>query len=299
MSPTPMTLATSNVKSMTLVSAWIRRNSSLHELVVVSDSRLSGGESWNACPKLIPLPRPGAMVAMSGDATPAYAFLLHAINTCNLLDGNKSGRTDIGYLANKLFDVYSDSRSHVTDLPRSSAPEIPDLDVALFGWSWRHLRFEGYSYRYDTSGELRMHSLNQDLSLSKPYPVHIFGDAAPRARARLYEMMKSKGYPRPMSGAEDAPRVAAEYFWDWEPLENLLEESSDVESRTVGGPPQIAKIYQHGEVEQFVWRKNGADYFGGRPVQQHERFDRRTFEYSSHHPTIKYSDRSIYFGTGD
>ena len=117
---------------MTLVAAWLRRNSTLRELVIASDSRISGGESWDACPKIVPLPRPATVIAMSGNATGAYSFLLQAINTCNLLDGHVAGRTDIGYLANKLRDVYADSRTHVKDLPsRAAAPDVLTMNVVL------------------------------------------------------------------------------------------------------------------------------------------------------------------------
>jgi hypothetical protein len=132
---------------VTLVAAWLRRNSNLHELVIASDSRISGGESWDVCPKIIPLPRPATVMAMSGDAVEAYVFLLHAINTCNLLEGNRTGRTDLGYIARKLRDTYADLRRHVRDLPfGQDKPGVPDLEVAVFGWSWRNLAFMGYRY---------------------------------------------------------------------------------------------------------------------------------------------------------
>jgi len=80
---------------VTLVAIWVRQSSTISELVAISDSRLSGGESWDRCPKLAPLPRPATAIAMSGDATTAYAFLIQAMNACLLLDGNEAGRADI------------------------------------------------------------------------------------------------------------------------------------------------------------------------------------------------------------
>jgi hypothetical protein len=69
---------------------------------------------------------------MSGYATEAYAFLIQATNACLLLDGNHSGQTDIGYLARKLLDVYSDSRSEIGDLPAGRGTlDMPTLDVSL------------------------------------------------------------------------------------------------------------------------------------------------------------------------
>lgn len=152
---------------MTLVVAWIRKNKTLYELVVASDSRLSGGESWDACPKLVPLPCPATLMAMSGDATPAYAFLLHAISTSTLLDGIQVGRTDIGYLARKLGNAFGEVRKDVSNLPVGNiVPDIPNLEVALFGWSWRRHAFEGYGFKYDKNGRFQWQKL-PTLSLDK------------------------------------------------------------------------------------------------------------------------------------
>jgi hypothetical protein len=281
---------------VTLVAAWLRRNSNLHELVIASDSRISGGESWDVCPKIIPLPRPATVIAMSGDAAEAYAFLLHAINTCGLLEGNKTGRTDLGYFARKLRDTYADLRRHVRDLPfGQSTPDVPDLEVAVFAWSWRNLAFMGYRYAYDRSGALRMHPIEM-LATDRPYPHHLMGDAAPDARARLTRLMKSRELPLPKRGDPNAPTIAAEAFFDWEPLEILMEMIKDGGVRSVGGMPQVARIYQYGECEPFVWRTaDGTDYFGGRPVQASERFDRRIMTLGDNGVNISFSDRSIYF----
>jgi hypothetical protein len=235
-------------------------------------------------------------MAMSGDAAEAYVFLLHAINTCNLLEGNKTGRTDLGYLARKLRDTYADLRRHVRDLPfGQSTPDVPNLEVAVFAWSWRNLAFMGYSYAYDKRGALRMQEIGI-LATDRPYPHFLMGDVASDARARLARLRKSRQLPMPMRGDPNAPNVAAEAFFDWEPLEILVEMIDDDSVRSVGGVPQVARVYQYGEYEPFVWRTAaGADYFGGRPVQATERFDRRILTFIDGGIVISFSDRSIYF----
>jgi hypothetical protein len=42
---------------MTLGMAWVRNFGSVRELIVVSDSRLSGGQFWDSNPKIMLLPR--------------------------------------------------------------------------------------------------------------------------------------------------------------------------------------------------------------------------------------------------
>ena len=79
----------------------------------------------------------------------------------------------------------------------------------------------------------------------------------------------------PRAGDPDAHAVALEAFYDWELLEVLLEFIEDPSARSVGGVPQIARIYQYGMSEPFVWRdSSGNDYFGGQsPSSPQEQLD--------------------------
>lgn len=274
---------------MTLVAIWVQQHRTLSELVAVSDSRISGGESWDSCPKIVPLPRPATAIAMSGDATTAYAFQLQAINACLLLDGNESGRTDILYLARKLRDLYDDSRRNVGNLPvGQTEADIPNLDVVLFGWSWRRLSYEAYSFKYSRHGRINMTRIKK-WELLNPYGVYFAGDASNEAKSRFRKIIRDR-YP-------SAPRKDRNKYVNvdirWEPLEVLLQIIEDEKMRSVGGVPQIMKIYQNGLTETFVWRSGEKDYFGGRELSDTERFDRRVATMSEGKLSLQYSDHSI------
>ena len=230
---------------------------------------------------------------MSGDATTAYAFLLQAMNACLLLDGNEAGRTDIRYLARKLRDAYAESRRDVSDLPTGQdRPDVPELDVILFGWSWRRLQFEAYSYSYDSVGVLRMHTI-RDLDETVPYGVYFAGDARDAARLRLNEILEERGAPRPLRGQSDSAEQAKKANLNWEPLEVVQDVIDDATERTVGGVPQLLKIYQYGMSETFVWRTKLGDFFGGREVKHGERFDRRIASFADGNVVLQYSDRAM------
>ncbi|RLK60412.1 hypothetical protein [Actinokineospora cianjurensis] len=279
---------------MTLLAAWVQRHETLQQLVVCSDSRVSGGESWNVYPKVLVLPRPGAVIAWSGLAAEATPFVMQAINTCILHDGNLSGRADIGYVAKKIHAVYSDLRRHITDLPVGQEnPDVPEIDVMLCGWSWRRLRFEGYAYQYDSFGTLNMRRLDR-LDEDARYGVHFLGDAGKVAKRRLDEVLRERGMYPPARDCFDAAKEAKGSFLNWEPLEVMLELISDPEVRTVGGVPQISCIYQRGESEIFVWRdEEGISHFGGRPIPSNERFDRRIIRSSGAGFSVSFSDQSM------
>lgn len=235
---------------------------------------------------------------MSGDAGTAYAFLLQAMNTCALLDGHNTGRTDIKSFAEDLEDLFQDSRnrSHlridIQDLPH------PSVDIVLGGWSWRRLRFEGYSYRFDGEGALHMHRLS-DLDYGRPYGAYFFGDASASAKRRLREVIEERGLPRPQRGRKGPERtaekqLAADAFLDWEPLEILQEIIADPAHDSVGGPPQVVRSYQYGASEGFVWSDTRkGESFGGRPLLEKERHDRRVIAATDGGFAVTFSTRSL------
>lgn len=270
---------------MTLVAMWIRKNATLRELVIAADSRISGGESWDSCPKVVPLPHPGTAMVMSGDAEEAYAFLIHAVNTCYLLDGHTTGRTDLRYLAKELQRVYNDNREHVSDLPKGEKKNTPDIKVALAGWSWRRSRFEVYTFQYSSDGSVSM-TESKTISRGNEFSCVFIGDAEMDAKKGLRTLLKrgqqSGRLPLPMRGHPFDPSMRNLMYYDWEPLEVLIDLIASPTARTVGGSPQVVRIYQNAEVEQFIWRDaTGRLSFGGRPLLNDERSERRILSSST------------------
>ena len=50
---------------MTISIAWTRKVYDYEELVFVSDSRLTGGKKFDACPKILALPRTDCAIAFA------------------------------------------------------------------------------------------------------------------------------------------------------------------------------------------------------------------------------------------
>ncbi len=61
---------------MTLVAIWPRQQASTAELVVASDSRLTGGVTFESGPKLFPLPRGDSVIAFAGDTWFTYPLII-------------------------------------------------------------------------------------------------------------------------------------------------------------------------------------------------------------------------------
>lgn len=276
---------------MTLIACWVRRNKAVRELVIAADSRVSGGESWDSCPKIIALPRPSTVMAMSGETGDSHPFVIHAINTCQLLDGHVVGRTDIKYFANQLTRVYQDNRKHVTDLPvGETVSRIPDMHLLLAGWSWRRMRFEAFTYRFDDTG--RMTCQGHGLDGASKSSLFVGDGADASVGNKPVSARRSPKSCRPRSQAATGTQL------HWQPLDVLLQSIDDREARSIGGAPQIARIYQSGLTEQFIWRgHDGIESFGGRPVLDSERSDRRVMSAirteRGIQVDIRFSERSI------
>jgi hypothetical protein len=127
---------------MTLVATWVRQVATLQQLVVISDSRATGGEVWDWCPKVLPLPRPATIAAVAGDLSLAYAYLVQAMSATILETGNRTGRVDIGNFVAQIDRLLKPARSsdHLTDLP--PVGDMLEAELLIGGWSWRRSRFE-------------------------------------------------------------------------------------------------------------------------------------------------------------
>jgi hypothetical protein len=249
---------------ITLVATWIREVSTLRQLVVVSDSRATGGEVWDWCPKVLPLPRPSTIAAVAGDLGVSYAYLVQAVSATMLETGNRTGRVDLGNFVAQIERLLKPARSqeHLTDL--TPAGDILDAELLIGGWSWRRSRFEAFKFFRDSAGDIqKQDALRGHMDTNG---VHFFGSGWGDARDRLVARLRALNQPASVQ---------------WEPLEALLEMCADPDVREVGGAPQIVVANQHGVTDQFLVPSPGNDdelWFGGRPLGR-QRSDLRALRF--------------------
>lgn len=124
-----------------------------------------------------------------------------------------------------------------------------------------------------------------------------------RSATAIQARQKAGTLPIPKAGEELADETRRGLYLDWEPLETLLETIEMSGARSVGGTLQVARVYQYGETEQFVWEdESGTQSFGGRPTLATERADRRVMrrmEGDSFGVEIRFSESSVSFGNAD
>src|SRR5690242_6932732 len=97
--------------------AWVRSTGGIRELIVISDSRLSGGQFWDANPKIMLLPRSDCVISFAGNTSAAYPLMLQAYNAIAMFDAATNRRLDIPALKGHLIRVFNRSLSFISHLP--------------------------------------------------------------------------------------------------------------------------------------------------------------------------------------
>ena len=89
---------------MTVAVAWVRTIRDCEELVFVTDSRLSGdGCNFDACPKLLTLPRNDCLIAFAGYTGHAYP-VIHQLALADRFTRTGAARV-VGFVGFKIAHV--------------------------------------------------------------------------------------------------------------------------------------------------------------------------------------------------
>jgi len=219
---------------MTLVAAWVRHVGRTRELVVASDSRLRFGREWDCCPKILPLPRQDSVICFAGDTMYAYPVMLQLSHAVAMHQKTLSRATDLTDLSGHLVRVLNSMHNEIHDLPRGVGVDEPEVAFVLAGYSWKANDFKIWRYYFkpsDRTFAAREASTHRKRTAGTKY-FHFVGDDTYAAAKRLYLLLNARGRLR-KGGL------------DMEPFEVLVEMIRDPAYVTIGGAPQIVKVYKH------------------------------------------------------
>jgi hypothetical protein len=253
---------------VTLGIAWVRTFRKTRELVIASDSRLGGGQFWDANPKIMLLPRTDCAISFAGSTFDAYPLMLQAFNTIAMFDIAKNRAMDITQLKGHLIRIFNHSRSYISNPPVGQAePDDPDAIFILGGYSWRKRQFEIWLLRYDkVSRKFIFHTISPGITEEGTgNRIAFVGDAevVKAAKRRLVALTFARyGYFKKMP-------------FDMEPFEVLRDMLRSKEYSSIGGPPQLVKIYEHMNATPFgvYWptKVSGEATMLGRPLLSYEK----------------------------
>jgi hypothetical protein len=262
---------------MTLCIAWIRKDGDEQELVMATDSRLTGGESWDSGVKLFELPRQDCLLCFAGGTERAYPLILNTISAIKFDHHLINQHTDVHDILEYLTELFTDLVTDIKDIGNQSIDEVrAEAEFIFGGWSWKEKSFGIWRLYYNTGFEaFAYESVNQ----SDARVFTFLGNAGSRDDTqRLVDSAQSALEER----LRDAGKLLAGSL-DMEPLQVLTEISRDTSEkfRYVGGAIQLAKVYQSGASEFFgvMWPGlDGQPTFLGRPLSDEDMPPVRIFD---------------------
>jgi hypothetical protein len=249
---------------MTLVTAWVRQVSNQQQLVVASDSRLSFGARWDCCPKIFPLRRDDSVIAFCGDTAFAYPILLQLSNSILNYGKALSREIDITALRPHFIKIIENMRKQVTDFPTGTHGIDPtDFKLVFAGYSTKFSSFMAWSLFFDKSSgrfdHRRLSFHNKRTKGTKPFLF--IGDHVSHATRLLYSKLVAR-------------KKLTSGNLDMEPLEVLVDMIESPQYASIGGPPQLVKVYPYANVLPInvLWPRNEPQIVAhfGRPLLGYE-----------------------------
>jgi hypothetical protein len=254
---------------MTLAVAWIRRIRDCEELVVVSDSRLSGGRNLDSCAKLFSLPRSDSFLCCAGDTTITYPLLMQMVTAIGIFEKSRDRSLDVKHLRGHLMKILNAAIAGVSTPIRELRYPERFTEFLFGGYSWVEKKFKIWRFSYSIPRRCFVHSPAQPWANGRA-AILFAGDWQYEARRRLVALLRHR------DGI--TPRVKANFVLDWQPFEvlrDLLRELATDRTVSIGGPPQIMKVYQHMNCRPIgvFWpaKEGGKMTVAGRTLQGYEK----------------------------
>jgi hypothetical protein len=287
---------------MTVSLAWVRKVGPGEQLWFVSDSRLSGGRSWDYCSKILPLSRLDSAISFAGATDDAYPLMIQCVLAVDYHAPARERAADVPELKTHVLRVFNSMaeaiQSESTDLKDPRTPSI------FGGYSWKQKRFVIWEIFYN---------ITKRVFEARPARCVVFDAKAKRfVLAGKKRVCREKRTLIASGGDRDKRREAEQrllqllthrreetettepFQFDMEPFEvvrDMLRESKSRKYDTIGGAPQLVRIDQHVNARAVgvYWpnRDSGQATLLGRPALGYENLDAWVLDPETlklHHP---------------
>jgi hypothetical protein len=256
---------------MTLAVSWIRDVKGCEELIVTSDSRLGGGRLLDSCAKILLLPGSYSFLCCVGETDITYPLALQVIVATGMYERSANGSLDLCELRSHVLKILNKAVSEIRSPHKELSTPERGTEFLFGGYSWKRKRFLIWKIHF--SATAKCFHLRRPTFYWNSRATFVFsgdGDLQIEAKKRLGRMLFQRGIIKKGKNLN--------FAFDWEPFEvvrDLLREYANREDKTIGGSPQIAKIYQHRNARYIGvnWPRfdGGAVYIAGRPLLGYER----------------------------
>jgi hypothetical protein len=243
--------------------AWVRAAGDTEELVFSADSRLSGGPPWDCCAKIFLLPRSDCAIAFAGQTYDAFPLIFQFVNWFHIYQPAADRSADLTIFRRHMRRMFSDMWASIPPLPHGERIAA-DCQLLFGGYDARFKQFKIWRFFFRGSG-FDFEPAGSGHRVSRKHPLAFAGDGAiiQDAKQRIRALLIERG------------KLELGQF-DMEPFEVLRDLLREKRYTSIGGAPQIVKIYQHMNSAIFAvtWPNSQSDkYVFGRRILPYEEFD--------------------------
>lgn len=251
---------------VTLCIAWIRKVKQAYELCLAADSCLSGGDRFYAAPKIFTLKRGDCAFACAGSTDYFYPIAEHVVRAVELNQPILDRAIDFLDLKHFILDIINKSLFEIKEVCGydKNNDNGPDFSVLLCGYSWKKKDFYIFCIEFDS--HLRKMVAKKVKTTCGQF-LGVIGDREYISKVR-YSIFKE---------------LNGDKFMNMEPLKVLCEYLDNSSITTIGGYPQMVKIYPFMKTLPFgfIHEKASGDKFityMGRPMLEYETFPYPMYE---------------------
>jgi len=211
------------------------------------------------------LPRTDCLISFAGETDYAYPLMLQMARAIEFYPASFDRRVDITAVKGHTIRLFNQMRGLIHDLPgKETTPGDPRTGFLFGGYSWREQQFGIWKLQYQQQIDAyTFHRMKAWRGQREAKMIAMTGDETLEAHRRLIELLRIRG------------KLSTGGF-DMEPFEVLRDMIRAPEYNTIGGAPQVAKVYRYLQTQHFAvhWpTSEGAPHALGRPALPYERFE--------------------------
>ena len=252
---------------MSLCIGWIRKTTLSEEVVLVADSCFSGGQRFMAAPKLFTSKRGDFAIACAGSTTYSFSIIEHIRQSFNCNEPISHRAYDFEDIIHNIVDITNETLCHEKEIIRND--EI-DFKMIVGGYSWKRKKAMLRIIEYSPRQKKYYAHVVQTI---KKTPVAVIGDrdAVMPARLAIFNQLEADGVQ--IGGAINM-----------QPLYVLMDFINNPKFTTIGGAPQLLKVYPYMKILPWGFRygKDTSIYFYGRKILDYETFPYPIFNLETH-----------------
>lgn len=240
---------------MTIGLAWVAKRADGREhLYIASDSRVTGGQRLDACPKILTLPRSDCALCFAGHTAATFPLMIQLAHAIAAHEPARERNLDIARVKAHLLRLFTDLVDRIKGSPSPFSSE--DAQFLFAGYSWLKKDFRIWTIHY-LEKEKKFAAREAVSFIPRLAKAAFIGDRSKDLRAAVARELMAEGDPV--------------YLEPLRILSEMLQHSQN--DGTIGGPPQLVRVTQHMNTRPFCVRWNDEDTLFGRPLFDYENTD--------------------------